>query len=81
MQKIEDAYDTYKCEGLPAGAVCNPGLDAINAALYPADTVYYYFLAARDGTFYWAETQEQHDQNVIDADLRWEEEQGGDDDE
>ena len=76
MQRIEDAYDTYKCEGLPAGAVCNPGLDAINAALYPAETTYYYFLAARDGTFYWAETQEQHEQNVIDADLRWEEEQG-----
>lgn len=75
MQKIEDAYDTYKCVGLPAGAVCNPGLDAINAALYPSETSYYYFLAARDGTFYWAETQEQHDQNVIDADLRWEEEQ------
>lgn len=76
MQKIEDAYDTYKCTGLPVGAVCNPGLDAINAALYPADTEYYYFLAARDGTFYWAKTQAQHDQNVIDADLRWEDEQG-----
>ena len=72
MIKIENAYDTYICEGLPAGAVCNPGLDAINAALYPDDTQYYYFLAARDGTFYWAETQEQHEQNVIDADLRWE---------
>ena len=81
MQKIEDAYDTYKCEGLPVGAICNPGLDAINAALYPSSTSYYYFLAARDGTFYWAETAEQHDQNIIAADLRWEEEQGDDDDE
>lgn len=76
MQKIEDAYDTYKCTGLPVGAICNPGLEAINAALYPADTTYYYFLAARDGTFYWAETHEQHEQNIIDADLRYEEEQG-----
>ena len=76
MQKIEEAYDTYKCTGLPVGAVCNPGLDAINAALYPAKTNNYYFLAARDGTFYWAETQEQHDKNVIDADLRWDEEHG-----
>ena len=74
MQKIEDAYDTYKCVGLPVGAVCNPGLDAIHAALYPDDTNYFYFLAARDGTFYWAETLEQHEQNIIDADLRWEEE-------
>lgn len=76
MQKIEEAYDTYNCIGLPVGAICNPGLEAINAALYPDDTNYYYFLAARDGTFYWAETQEQHEQNIIDADLKWEEENG-----
>lgn len=75
MQKIVDAYNTYNCKGLPAGAICNPGLEAINAALYPADTTYYYFLAARDGTFYWAETLEQHEQNKIDADLRWDDEQ------
>lgn len=76
MKRIENAYDTYNCNGLPVGAVCNPGMEAITAALYPDETNYYYFLAARDGTFYWAETQEQHDQNVIDADLHWEEENG-----
>ena len=78
MEKIEDAYDSYKCEGLPAGAICNPGLDAISAALYPETTPYFYFLAARDGTFYWAETLEQHEQNIIDADLHYEEEYGED---
>lgn len=76
MQKIEAAYDTDTCVGLPVGAVCNPGLEAINAALYPDDTNYYYFLAARDGTFYWAETLEQHEQNIIDADLHADEESG-----
>lgn len=70
IAQIEDAYDTYKCEGLPAGAICNPGLDAINAALYPSDTSYYFFLAAKDGTFYWAKTQEEHEQNIKDAALR-----------
>ncbi|MGN0686506.1 MAG: endolytic transglycosylase MltG [Oscillospiraceae bacterium] len=64
------AYDTYQCEGLPAGAVCNPGLDAIKAALYPADTNYFYFLASEDGAFYYAETNEEHEQNIIDAALR-----------
>lgn len=64
------AYDTYSCTGLPAGAVCNPGLEAINAALYPADTDYYYFLASSDGVFYYAQTHEQHEQNIIDAALR-----------
>lgn len=70
MQAIKDAYDTYKCEGLPAGAICNPGLDAIEAALYPASTSYYYFLASKDGTFYWAKTVEEHEQNIKDAALR-----------
>ena len=31
-------YDTYKCAGLPVGAICNPGNDAIKAALFPANT-------------------------------------------
>lgn len=44
-EKMFDAYDTYVCSGLPAGAICNPGYDAIQAALYPADTDYFYFYA------------------------------------
>ncbi len=64
MQAVTDAYDTYKCEGLPAGAICNPGLDAINAALYPADTDYYYFVASSSGEFFWARTLEGHNENI-----------------
>ena len=64
------AYDTYQCEGLPIGAICSPGLEAINAALYPEDTDYYYFLASKDGTFYYAQTNEEHEQNIIDSELR-----------
>lgn len=67
---IINAYDTYKCEGLPAGAVCNPGLMAINAALYPEDSDYYYFLASSDGVFYFARTHEEHEENIINAALR-----------
>ncbi len=70
MEKIIDAYDTYECEGLPAGAVCNPGLEAIKAALYPKKTDYFYFLASKDGVFYYAKTYEQHEQNIKDAALR-----------
>ncbi len=70
MNDIIDAYDTYKCIGLPPGAICNPGLVAIEAALYPDETDYYYFLASKDGVFYYAKTLAQHEQNIIDADLR-----------
>ena len=64
------AYDTYQCEGIPAGPICNPGMDAINAVLYPEETDYYYFLASSDGVFYYATTNEEHEQNIIDAALR-----------
>lgn len=70
MNEIIDAYDTYKCVGLPAGAVCNPGLEAIKAALYPENTDYLYFLVSEDGVFYYAKTLEQHEQNIKDAALR-----------
>lgn len=69
-ENIITAYDTYTCEGLPAGPICSPGLMAINAALYPAETDYYYFLSSSDGNFYYANTIEKHEQNIIDAALR-----------
>lgn len=64
MREITNAYDTYNCKGLPAGAICNPGLDAINAALYPAETDYYYFVASSSGEFFWSRTLEEHEENV-----------------
>ncbi len=59
------AYDTYKTPGLPPGPICNPGLDAIDAALYPKDTNYYYFCAGTDPetdekAVRYAENYEQH---------------------
>ena len=72
-ENVITAYDTYTCVGLPAGPICSPGLEAINAALYPAETDYYYFLSSSDGVFYYASTVEKHEQNIIDAALREEE--------
>ena len=60
-------YDTYKCAGLPVGAICNPGNDAINAALYPASTGYYYFLHDNDKKIYLAATDSEHNQNSLAA--------------
>lgn len=62
-QEMYDAYNTYKCTGLPVGPVCNPGIDAIKAALYPEDTDYYFFLTDANGKFYYAKTADQHYQN------------------
>ena len=69
-EKINIAYDTYKGAGLTPGPICNPGLDAINAVLYPAETEYYYFCSNLEtGEFFYAETLEEHEQNLVTAGL------------
>lgn len=62
-EDFAERYSTYKCEGLPIGAICNPGLEAIEAALYPAETSYYYFVTDSDWNYYYAETYAQHKKN------------------
>lgn len=47
--EIDSPYNTYLHQGLPAGAICNPGLAAINAAIHPSSTNYYYFAYGKDG--------------------------------
>lgn len=60
-------YNTYKKEGLPPGAICNPGVAAIKAALSPESTPYYYFVSDKSGKYYYAETYTQHLVNVKNA--------------
>lgn len=65
LQRISDSYDTYVATGIPAGAICNPGLDAINAVLDPADTDYFYFCSNEEtGVTYYARTVEEHEANL-----------------
>ena len=58
-------YDTAANRGLPPGPICNPGIDAIEAALYPSDTNYYYFLHDNSGKIYMAKTQKEHEGNYV----------------
>lgn len=58
-------YDTAANRGLPPGPICNPGVDAIKAALYPSDTNYYYFLHDNSGKIYMARTQQEHESNYV----------------
>ncbi len=43
-------------KGLPPGPICSPGIDAINAALYPKTSDYYYFVTDSSGNFYFHKT-------------------------
>lgn len=53
-------YDTYTIKGLPAGPICNPGAEAIDAALNPASTSYYYFFHDPKGVPHYAKTNAQN---------------------
>jgi len=58
---IDNAYNTYIHPGLPPGPICSPGMDSINAALYPdEDTDYMYFIAPGDGTTKFSKTYAEH---------------------
>lgn len=61
--RFTEYYNTYKKKGLPVGAICNPGLDAINAALEPEKTDYFYFVTDKDWNYYYASTYDEHLKN------------------
>jgi peptidoglycan lytic transglycosylase G len=54
------AFNTYTNAGLPPGPIANPGLSAIDAALYPASTDYLYFVARSDGTHIFSRSFSEH---------------------
>ncbi len=60
------AYNTYDREGLPVGAICNPGLDAINAVINPSteDNIincYYFASIVETGETRFFETHSAHE--------------------
>ena len=63
------AYDTGDARtGLPAGPICNPGTDAIIAALYPDETsTYLYFCHDDNGKIYYANNDVEFARNVAEA--------------
>ncbi len=59
------AYNTYRHAGLPPGPIANPGRSALEAAMHPAQTDYYYFVADAEGHHRFAKTIEEHNKNVL----------------
>ncbi len=62
--KVNSLYNTYIFNGLPPTPICNPGLDSLEAALYPADVDYLYFVADGKGGHLFSRSYEQHLKNI-----------------
>ena len=61
--EIDSPYNTYKNGGLPIGAICNPGIKSITAAMYPESHSYIYYhtdTEKNDGSHIFSETFSQH---------------------
>ena len=62
--QFHSPYNTYRNAGLPPGPIGNPGRSALEAAMHPAQTDYYYFVADAQGHHRFAHTLEEHNRNV-----------------
>jgi UPF0755 protein len=63
--QFQSPYNTYRNTGLPPGPIGNPGRSALEAAMHPAQSDYYYFVADAQGHHRFARTIEEHNKNVV----------------
>jgi len=63
---LDSPFNTYIYSGFPPNAICNPSQQALEAVAFPAQTPYFYFRAACDGSLRheFAKTYEEHLQNA-----------------
>ncbi len=62
--KIKSPYNTYRNQGLPPGPISNPGFEAIDAAIYPTRSDFFYFLSSfEDGQTIFSKTYDEHLRN------------------
>jgi len=57
-------YNTYMRRGLPPTPINSPGLASIKAALKPAETDYYFFVADNTGGHYFSKTNAEHNRAI-----------------
>ncbi len=62
--RVDSPYNTYRYRGLPPGPISSPGSASIEAALYPAQVPYLYFVAHPDGHHEFRTTFAEHTEAV-----------------
>jgi UPF0755 protein len=69
--EIDSPYNTYKHKGLPPGPIASPGKPSIEAALYPANVPYQFFVAFPDGHHEFRRDLAGHEQAKLQARKAW----------
>lgn len=64
IREDRSSYNTYKHKGIPKNPVCNVGLDAIRAAIFPAKSSYLYFVKNKNGTHSFSCNYSTHLKNI-----------------
>ena len=64
---LDSPYNLYTHTGLPPTPIGNPGIDAIKAALQPAETDYYYYVLGADGKHVFSTTLSEHEKAKAEA--------------
>ena len=65
--EIDSPYNTYLYPGLPAGPICNPGLDSFKAACQPQASPYFYYVrndVKGDGSHVFGKDFSEHQNNI-----------------
>lgn len=63
-RQLNSPFNTYQNPGLPPRPISNPGLDAIKAALSPAQSDNLFYIHDSEGGIHFAETLDQHNANI-----------------
>ncbi|MDP2909753.1 MAG: endolytic transglycosylase MltG [bacterium] len=62
--QVDAARETYKNKGLTEKPICNPGLESIEAAIYPIETDYWFYLSARTGETIFSRNLVEHNMAI-----------------
>ncbi len=63
--QVDAVLETYKTKGLPKSPICNPGLEAIKAAVHPENSPYLFYLHDKSGMIHYARTFTEHRANIL----------------
>src|SRR5205085_11782890 len=63
--EVKSPYNTYRNDGLPPGPIAAPGAASLEAAVFPAQVPYLYFVAAPDGHHEFRRTIREHQAAIL----------------